>query len=1053
MTTDKRFHIYRSSAGSGKTYTLVRTYLSLLLKTPSDTKFKHVLAVTFTNKAADEMKERVLNALKKLNQQADTELLKDYTEYTGLSSDYIVEKSGKLLTKILHNYGDFHILTIDKFIHRVIRSFARELGLSNSFEVESDNGLFLQQSIELLLENLGKKGNENITGYLEGYYESMLLEGEKTDVSKSLFDLKGLIFAENSKSDIEQLVDYDLEWFKSAENSIKERAKLVRKGFLNSINEIISILESNGIDKYSFSGGVNKGWNLFIRNILDGEEYKVSNDRFKNLQKSLNDLKYYTKKTESAFMQVKEPLEKQMQLSLDYFDEIGSLEYILKKFPIYSLIGTLSNKINDVKKSNNLVFLSEFNQMITEIVVNESAPFIYERIGTRFSNFLVDEFQDTSKLQWQNLVPLFYNSLGEGNENLIVGDAKQAIYRWRGGDVRQFITLPKVTNEFSYSTSINSLFESSKDLQMLEDNYRSSKSVVEFNNALFTALGENTNSKLVREVYTSKNVHQNVKSKKVGYVEFRILSDEEGKRLNSAEFNDLALSLMIQQIEESLADGYNYGDLAVLIRSKKEGKLIAQQLDHHEIPYVSSDAVLLKGSDDVQFIMDLMRLLSGSNSIPIFAKVLTYLSNENSHVSNFDTYRKPKDKVEYTDSIYLDLFFEKEAKSFDFKKYEQLNLYAKTIYLIEQFNLSSYSPHLEMLLSTVLSYEQINGANEIGFIEYFDGKGGETVVNLGHYNKLQLMTIHKSKGLEFPVVFMPFCNWKNKNNSFVEYEWVQTQFIKDLNLPNYTVAKSKSVSKSITGDLMDREEEAIELDNINLYYVGFTRPVDRLYALISNEGKNVTGIIAEQIEKLPILEKKDGFYCLGEKQKVNKKEIVSSELKKGTTFIDWTDKLGISVNLDAYNQKIEEDSFNLSERMIGVIVHEVLSEVYSIEGLSNVVESKALQYEISNNDIDVVRSIVLQILTLPKYQELLSESIEVNSEMEILDEVGGIHRPDKVFELENEVFVVDFKIGSPQKKYERQVATYKELLEDLYQKKVKGILLFASENFAEMIEV
>lgn len=1048
------FHIYRSSAGSGKTFTLVRTYLSLLLKSQSDSHFKQVLAVTFTNKAAEEMKNRVLVALEKLSNLSDEKLMQNYVEYTGLEQEEIKEKSAKLLTTILHNYGDFNILTIDKFIHRIIRSFSKELGLNSSFDVESDTSTFLQQSIDSLLDQLGRKGSEEITAFLEDYYESMLMEGEKTDVEKSLMGFKKLFFDEESKADVEHLQQYDLSWFKEAQTALRKKLQSRLDDLKKEIEAIASEMNKVNLGQGDFKGADNSGWNAFVfktinntGNVLDLPNSGKKETLIGQLHKSA----YYNKGDTDAFTSIQVPLENHMGKSLLILEEIEALQYMLREFHVYSLIGAISKRVQEIKGANNLVFLSEFNQLITSIVINEPAPFIYERIGTRFTNYLVDEFQDTSKLQWQNLIPLFFNSLGEGNENLIVGDDKQAIYRWRGGNVEQFIDLPKVKGDFTYLNEVNNVFSSSADPNTLNDNYRSSRAIIDFNNKLFSEVGRIFPMQLIQEVYEEKKVVQFPKSDKKGYVKLEIIKDENGKCFKVDDYSEIALDRLMAQIYECLEDGFDYGDMAVLIRSKKEGFKVIERLKLLHIPFVSSDSVTLISSAEVLFIVHVLSLISEEESMVMYAKVLEYLAEEDNFTTLYDRYRNASvSNSSYTDSFKLKDLLNDFTKGFNASYFSQLNLYSKVSYIIDQFNLSIYNPYIDSFLGMVLNFEQQNGSNESAFIDYFDSNADKVNVNLGQQNRIQIMTIHKSKGLEFPIVFMPFCNWANTNNN-AEYNWVHNDFVHDLNLPNYTVRLSKNLSPALSGNLYEQESEATTLDNLNLYYVAFTRPIHRLYALFSPV-KDVTKTIAELIEGLG-MDQNDSVYVLGERENKVEKSKDKVEKVKGADLVSWTDKLSINVEQEALDRLIFADEMILSDRQIGIKVHHILSKVNHKDQIDEAQSMLVHDNDLEEPQIVTIKAIIDRVFEIDRYVNKLSEAIEVISEQDIIDETGKVYRPDKILELEDEIIVVDFKIGQPNKKYEDQIKEYIHLIEELYQKEVKGWLLFAGETHAEIIEV
>ena len=494
------FTVYKSSAGSGKTYTLVREYLKLVLTEPH--KFRHILAITFTNKAANEMKQRIINSLKEISDFSSFSgsiavkfMLPELEKETGLDRNSISENAGKVLELILHNYSDFAICTIDSFVHRIIRSFAFDLHLPLNFEVEVDTDDLIAKVIDILISNVGT--DEKLTRMLINFTQSKTDDEKSWHIENDLTEIAKILTKEDGQIHIEKLKKLNLDDF----SQINRQVNTIIRRFENTLTDYAkdadNLIKSKGIPHQAFyrgSSGICKYFEYLVNKRFD----KVLPNSY--VIKTIEEDKWYSGKAntneKAAIDEIKENIRLAYERITEYIDKHYPKYVILNEirknlYPV-AVLNEIEKVMDDYKSENNIVLISEFNKRIADIVLSEPVPFIYERLGEKYKHFLIDEFQDTSVLQWLNLLPLIDNSLSEGNFNMVVGDGKQAIYRWRSGEVEQFAKLPKIYKKKDDPVLIQreQSLERNYQPEVLEHNYRSKAEIVNFNNDFFAEISE-----------------------------------------------------------------------------------------------------------------------------------------------------------------------------------------------------------------------------------------------------------------------------------------------------------------------------------------------------------------------------------------------------------------------------------------------------------------------------------------------------------------------------------------------------------------------------------
>ncbi|MCD4698294.1 MAG: UvrD-helicase domain-containing protein, partial [Bacteroidales bacterium] len=664
------FTVYNSSAGSGKTFTLVTEYLSLALTDAA--KFRNILAITFTNKAAQEMKQRILLSLKEIagyrvfpNSVSVKYMLPEIIKKTGFEKEEISKKSEKLLSLILHNYSEFAISTIDSFVHKVIRNFSFDLKIAMNFELELDTEGLLKKIIDILISKTGS--DEKLTQFLVNYTKSKTDEDKSWNIEGDLLNVSKILLLEDGQLHIENLKNISLHDF----TRIIHRTMAYVRSFENKVVEIATrantLVQSKNISNDSFYRG-RYGIGSYFKNLANRQIGKIEPNSY--VTATVSEDKWLAGKALSsdkiAITEIKSDL-------IRFFDSIQEMaksnliKYftyieILKNLYPVAILNEIEKIIVEYKNENDILMISEFNKRIASIVLNEPVPFIYERIGEKYKHYLVDEFQDTSILQWQNFLPLIDNSLSEGHFNLVVGDGKQAIYRWRNGEVEQFISLPHIFKPSGNQVQIQQeqALVRNYSPKVLDHNFRSKYHIIEFNNSFFHFARHKLNPSF-QKIYQDSEQKTSTTTND-GYVQIDFF-DKGTSELSLSEFN---LILTKSTIKELISEGYQPRDIAVLCRSNKHASLIASDLLTDNIQVVSSESLLLSSSPEVRLLIAIMRIMINNNDQVSKAEVCNWLGIAGSRSKNLNEH-----------------LTESGSANFNFRQNEETNqdffLYLKTI--------------------------------------------------------------------------------------------------------------------------------------------------------------------------------------------------------------------------------------------------------------------------------------------------------------------------------------------------------------------------------------
>jgi ATP-dependent exoDNAse (exonuclease V) beta subunit len=1039
------FIVYKSSAGSGKTYTIVKEYLSIVLVNPS--KFRRILAITFTNKAANEMKERVLLFLKHLSNPEKYKdgntirfLLPQLVEECKLDSDEIVLNAQKVQSLILHNYADFAISTIDSFVHKIIRTFALDLKLPMNFEVELDANAMIDKVVDYLLTEVGI--NQDLSRVLIQFISSKTDQDKSWNPEKDIAKFVHSVLDEDGLRQLKKLKQLEIKDFFEISKKIEiNHAKLSTEIQLKA-QSCMDLFRENGIEATHLYQGKRGIFGYFER-IAKGDYTKPELNTYAN-DTLFND-RWFSKKADDSIISAIEGIRFNV---LGLYKELNDLfskfflYHVLRKniYPV-ALINEIEKILDDLRIQNNLIHISEFNKRITEVIRQEPIPFIYERIGEKYNHYLIDEFQDTSLLQWQNLLPLVENSLSYSNKNLIVGDGKQAIYRWRAGDVEQFAKLPYLKDNEGDPVQMEreDVLIRSFEERFLDKNYRSKTEIVSFNNDFFdhcaTFLPDN-----LKSIY-HKSAQESDLENTGGKVQISFSDDDK-------EIEDRQFQLIKSQITECLNDGYSYSDIAVLVRSNKKGTAIADYLIGENIPIISSESLLLRTSAKVQFLISFMKYLINPSNQQALVQVMFFLGNHD-----------PNLKVDY--SILRELIYKEKEESYalmshlisngykiNLKALLLLSVYDLSEALIAMFNLEEEPDiFLQQYLDQILELSGRKKAMLSEIPNWWEERGQFISISVPEgVDAVRIMTVHKSKGLEFSVVIYPFAYEKSilatKDNAWA-----------DLDIPELPELRSsllelnKDLLQTDFDNLYVEEEEKSLLDRLNVLYVALTRPTQRLY--INSRFTKSKGA-AKRIEEFLL------GYCLakeGEQKEVYQfgegDEVKSSESKeqtialKGNELSGWMESLEISFQA----RQIWDDEQDDSSAKWGTLVHRILSEVenapmlkeiiyrYHIQGLLNEVEAKELEM------------ILHYMIMHPLLHDFYTTKYKIYNEAEIICPNGEVYRPDRLMLGVNEaIHIIDYKTGKPHSEHRDQINTYGKVLESMEYQEIHKYLVYLDKE-------
>jgi ATP-dependent exoDNAse (exonuclease V) beta subunit len=1014
------FLIYNASAGSGKTFTLVKHYLSILFKSNKALPFKHILALTFTNKAVGEMKERILKHLSEFSKPeiltANDAMFISLCEELGWKPLFLQLKSKELLEILVHNYAVFEISTIDKFNHKIIRTFAHDLKLPVNFEVEIDQNSMLVEAVDSLITKAGT--DERLTEVIINFAIEKADEDKSFDVSRDFYEIAKLITKENDRPYIDDISEKTLEQFKQFKFQLITQKKDAEQRLENVCNSFFNLLQQNHIEFNNFKGS-------YLPKYFDKlkrKDFSVSFDTAWQL--NLESEPLYAKALENNIKEIVDSIQPELvtlfKASKELVYRLKFVSALFKNITPISVLNAIAAELTQLKQDQNKLLISEFNTLINDEIKNQPTPYIYERLGEKFRHYCLDEFQDTSVLQWQNMIPLIDNAISQekdGNPGslLLVGDAKQAIYRWRGGKPEQFIDL--------YS-GIENPFHTKCLALNLDTNYRSCQTIVSFNNEFFEHISNNVFSNPdYSKLYKESRQHFN--NSNIGLVEIQLVKGD-----NQEDRSTAYIESTFEIIQNCILNKQPLSSICVLVRKNKEAIAISNHLISKGIPVVSSESLLLKNSSEVQFIINFLKYFNNPVNEEAKILVIEFLANQQA-IDDNHLFNK---KLMGLDEI---LFYEAISNmgySLDYSILSRLPIYELVESLIKTFNLITHSnAYLQCFLDEVLNFSNKKNASLNSLLDYYEIKVGDVSISMPEGQQaVKIMTIHKSKGLEFDTVIYPFADssvYKSINdkiwfpldaNKYDGFEFAYLNFNKD-------ISNFGEMGHSLHTDYNSQKE----LDAINVLYVALTRAVNQLYILTSIKGDEGYARFFINYLKDSALWQEDKFiYQFGSFPKITS----SKKLEKPQTiqpeFIgNLKSELNISIVNNAallWNATIK----NAIER--GNLIHDILKEIKSKSDIESALLLFLDEGKLEYDQLSPLKDTLLNIVNHKKLEKFYHSNCTIYNETEIITKNGALLRPDRlVITPDNTAVIIDYKTGSEKDHHKFQIQSYSNAVKEL----------------------
>ncbi len=1057
----KPFHIYRSSAGSGKTRTLAKEYIKLALSGKPDY-YRFILAVTFANQATLEMKERIMRYLDDFAKGKANDLGKEIKSELVLTDAQLIAKSKELQSTILHHYSQFAISTIDAFFQKVIRSFTREAGLLGNFRLEVDHELVLDEVIAELMDELGT--NEQLTRWVVEFSRNRLLEGENWNITEALKGFSKEIFNENFKV----IEDDILKPFEKKKNPYHDYLVILRSevdAFMNFMKSraktALQILERNSITVEDFNYG-NSGTPLKYFEMFAQEEYCEVKPR---LQERLEDATSWPKKkgpnynrllslTNNELMPI---LQEMVNYDEKNFKKFNSAKLVLKNFYSFGLLADITRKLKDYKEENNLMLLSDAPKFLNGVINDSDTPFIYEKVGSFFKNYLIDEFQDTSGYQWKNFLPLLKDSLDQNQSNLIVGDVKQSIYRWRGGDLQ--LLQSEVEEEIGKSRT---------EVTPLDTNYRSAENIVTFNNTLFQRA-----SAIVSEVLEQPlpeqaffDVHQKpFKFLGKGYVRINFMERGEDEE----SWDEQAMRQLPYLIEELQDKKVALKDIAIIVRKNAEGQRIATYLLQYKnsgeakpgyrYDVVSRESLRLDTAASVNLLLSALKYLNNPSDAIVRGQLAFEVSKGEQLESIF--YDAGKNNLH---SILPDEFLHYNTWL------NKLSIFELTEELIRIFKLGEEPKELAYLQAfqdTVLEFAAQEKNDVASFLLWWDNnkaKKDKSIKVAGNIDAVNILTIHGSKGLQFKYVIIPFCQWK-LNHEQPPLLWTASSEKPFDTLGHLAVRYSSSLDRSLFQEDYQHELIKAHLDNLNLLYVAFTRAEEGLIISASKpKEKNlenakqkkklgtVGDLLYECVSREKFYNPELNQYEVGTLEKLdtaqNREEYEPTTLYKYASY-DWRKKLVIKKKgAEYFLPTVTDKRIKIN---YGIALHSALAKIHYATQVKEVLHELHSSNELAKEEMDVISATLENMMKHPVIGKWFGKEWSVKTEATVLMPGARQSRIDRVMMSAKRTVIVDYKTGEKKDVDRKQVEEYAGILSRMGYAYVEAYLLYLEE--LEVVEV
>ena len=1036
---NKAFKVVQASAGSGKTYTIIKEYLKLCLKSEVTVgNYSQILAITFTNMAANEMKAKIVRQLLKIaNSDPGKEakgMESDLIKELGISREELKAHAQLLFTKILHNYSDFFICTIDAFVQKLARSFAKDLGLPSQFNVSLDDEEVADDITERIGEQIGET-HPHLTHIVTDFTESRMEDERKPKVSREIHDFTQKLFTEETLGEHEGGTFMEQPKYEETRKFIDGKIRPFEARCQRFVKEFSEFIGENGLEPEHFSGKSRSACLSILKKLQQKDYATPTATLLKILDGETN---WYSKELSEARASQLQPAFEQVFMDPVkwYVKNVGAYHFYKAQhhqLSLYVLRSKLKEEMEAYIGEEQVVHISEFNKRINRIMGDFSVPFIYERLGNRFKHVFIDEFQDTSVMQWQNLIPLLHNGISAGHMSMVVGDGKQSIYRWRNGEVGQIASLPLIYAKPDDSPAFDEFernFINNFNFSRLDCNYRSFRNIIQFNNEFFEASLPYLSPEAQKVYFDQENafgkqviIKQEAAHQEPGYV---------GIELFEPKADEAMLQRIGELIDELVGLGFTKSDITILVRKNKTGSMIAEFLAKRGIPVVSADSILLKSSGKVRLIVGALDYLIHPDN-PVTAATLNYYWNL-LQCERFDGT--------------ADGFFEHgpDTEALQALLLRSYSLYDLCSALMRHFGFDPIGDtYLSYLLDVVYQWQSADEAGIADFLEYWEKKKNKLTVAAGNTDAVNVMTIHKSKGLEFKAVICPFVE-DNLDDTKPSTFWTTPHALGFEDIPNidevqFTLnQKSASWSPEIQ-QLADKENAQKRLDHMNLNYVAFTRAVQRLH-ILAFQTKNA--------EKSPI----NAFVATGHDHygDHDTPKVVEEDREDDDPVMefyhpsqsgDWLNKIHIDGNPSIFWAHPED---KMKPQEWGDFVHQVLSEIKSDRDIDRALRPHLDSGVIDQATADMLKNLFLQTVTHPVIEKAFSADAKVKNECDILLSNGAILRPDRYAELPDKVILLDYKTGQKSKDHHRQLRSYMDVVGRMVSKPIEGYLVYLGDT-------